>query len=553
VALRFKLLGVPIAIGADFVVIMVVLGALWRAPEQLPGWLAVVTGSVLLHELGHAAMFDFFGVKPSIRLYGGGGMTTGLRVPPRQHILVAAAGPAMGLLIGGMVGLATLAVPRLATEPLVQDVLWVNLGWSIINLLPFPGVDGGAILSELTTIVLRRPAEQAGRIVGLAVVGALLVGLVLLGLYDWAFIVGFVAVFSTIRMGALSDLMVGKSLANTPANLMVQGRYHEAFDAARLAMADRPSDLGPVLLAADALRLMTRYADAEWGYNQVLAHEPGMGHALRGRQIVRLGLGRDADAEADLQALLALPRETNAVFQATALAAADRPADGRRLVLEALGSMQTPTIHRALLNLDAVYLYLLGRQAEALGRTDQLLHSQPGDPATHELRALILCDMGHFDEARGEARRALAGAPKHPEFHQTAGLTERMAGDPAAALPHLVESAVARPNGARARGELIACYAQLGLMSEARAALETLPGYAARDPFVAYARAALAIVAASGAADPSAAAAGEAAMPFLMQARTSRPELGVRAGVDPIFRAMLADPARRAAITEPVA
>jgi Flp pilus assembly protein TadD/Zn-dependent protease len=538
VALRFKLLGVPIAIGADFAIIMVVLGTFWRTPEQLPEWLAVVTGSVLLHELGHAAVFDFFGVKPSIRLYGGGGMTTGLRVPPRQHILVAAAGPAMGLAVGGMVAVATLAAPRLAAEPIVQDLLWVNLGWSLINLLPFPGVDGGAILSEITSIVLGRPAEQAGRAVGLVVVGAVFVGLVLAGLYDWAFIIGFVAVFSTIRMGALSDVMVGKSTANSPANLIVEGRYQEAFNAARLAMADRPSDLGPIVLAADALRLMTRYADAEWGYNQALLRDPGSGHILRGRHLVRLAMGRDAEAAADLQALLALPRDTNAIFQASALAAVDRPADSRRLVLEALGSAQSLPVQRALMNLDAVYLYLLGQEQEALGRVDALLHSQPGDPAVHELRALILCDLGRFDEALGEARRALAGAPKHPEFHQTLGLTERMAGNAAAALPHLVESAVARPNGARPRGELIICYAQLGRVSEANAALETLPGWAARDPFVAYSRAALAI---SGGAVA-------AAVGLLKQAATSRPELGVRAGVDPVFRVLVADPARRAAL-----
>ena len=74
-ALRFKLLDVPIAIGIDFIVIMLVLGALWRTPEELPAWMAVVTGSVLLHELGHAAVFDYFGVKPSIVLHGGGGLT----------------------------------------------------------------------------------------------------------------------------------------------------------------------------------------------------------------------------------------------------------------------------------------------------------------------------------------------------------------------------------------------------------------------------------------------------------------------------------------------
>ena len=39
VALKFKFLDVPITIGADFFVVMLVLGALWRTPEQHAAWL----------------------------------------------------------------------------------------------------------------------------------------------------------------------------------------------------------------------------------------------------------------------------------------------------------------------------------------------------------------------------------------------------------------------------------------------------------------------------------------------------------------------------------
>src|ERR1035437_422859 len=89
--------------------------------------------------------------------------------------------------------------------------------------------------------------------------------------------------------------------------------------------------------------------------------------------------------------------------------------------------------------------------------------------------------------------------PQHPEYHETLGLVERMAGNPAAGLQALTFSAEARPGDPRARAELVVCQVQLGMVGEATAALETLPGYVLHDPFVAYARAALA--AGGGAAD----------------------------------------------------
>jgi hypothetical protein len=221
VALKFKFLDVPIVIGVDFFVVMLVLGALWRTPEQLPVWMVVVTGAVLIHELGHATISDFLGFKPMIRLYGGGGLTLtmstdGRRVSPRQHIAIAAAGPIAGLILGGGVGLAVLAAPHIAGNDIVQDLLWVSLGWSLVNLLPFPGVDGGSIVTELTTIVLGRPAEALGRTIGLVVVGAILVGLVLAGLYDWAFIVGFFAVFNTMRTSFRSSGAGGRDATDSP-------------------------------------------------------------------------------------------------------------------------------------------------------------------------------------------------------------------------------------------------------------------------------------------------------------------------------------------------
>jgi Flp pilus assembly protein TadD len=270
---------------------------------------------------------------------------------------------------------------------------------------------------------------------------------------------------------------------------------------------------------------MSRYSDSEWGYNEILARDPTNPHALRGRALVRSRLGRSVAAGEDLDLLLSLdgPEATNSKI--VALYDALRIEDGYRLVVISIPGTGNLALAQSLRSLLAMFEFVLGHDDRALELTDELVRDAPGRASLHELRALILCDMGRFDEARLAIGRALAGAPTHPEFLQTAGVVERTAGNPAGAVQRFVDSAVARPNDPRARAELAACQIQLGLASEARAALETLPQHALRDPFVLYARAALA--AQQGPLDE--------ASRLLRDAARSRPQLGVRATVDPLF------------------
>jgi len=551
-AIKFKLMDVPIVIGFDFLFIMLILGALWRAPEQLPIWLVIVTGSVLVHELGHAVMFDMFWLKPTVRLYGGGGMTMAMTDPqhpltPRQSVVIAAAGPATGLILGGIMGLAVLAAPRIGSSEAVQDFMWVCLGWSVINLLPLPGVDGGSIVTDLTQMVLGRPAEAVGRVVGFVIVAAAVVAFIGIGLYSAAFIIGFFVVINIGRIGFGSGLRVGKRVLpmggppNSPAELMVEGRYQEAFNAARLQMADRPGDLGPIVAASDALRLMSRYADAEVGYNRVLVVDPERDRALRGRALTRRTLGRDTDAEADLRALLSLPLAGAVVSQASVLYGFERHDQGYRLIQAVLPGINDPMVARILTSFLPMFEYGLGQPDRALGHLDDVLRFIPNDAGLHELRALILIDLGRFPEAIAEVRGSLSSKPRHPSYLETLGIAVRMSGDAMGAHQPLALSTEVRPSDPRARSELVLCLTQIGRVGEARAAVETLPGYAVREPWVAYARAALA----------AAGGTPEEAVALLVEAKRIRPELGVRATVDPLFRELLADPARRSAFAVP--
>jgi hypothetical protein len=106
-----------------------------------------------LHELGHALVARRFGMTPTITLHAMGGLThfEGGRLSRWQTSLVSFAGPAAGLLVGGAVHLLSSRYRPLTdqAEYLVQTILWVNVGWSIINLLPVVPFDGGHILAAV--------------------------------------------------------------------------------------------------------------------------------------------------------------------------------------------------------------------------------------------------------------------------------------------------------------------------------------------------------------------------------------------------------------------
>ena len=121
-------------------------GALWG----LGIWMAVVFLSVLWHELGHVIFQRKFGASPEIMLVGFGGLAIphGARFTRWQSFVVAAAGPAFGLLIGGAA--YVLFQFRPAESPMQKNlehmIVFVNLVWSVVNLLPVLPLDGGHML-----------------------------------------------------------------------------------------------------------------------------------------------------------------------------------------------------------------------------------------------------------------------------------------------------------------------------------------------------------------------------------------------------------------------
>jgi stage IV sporulation protein FB len=150
---RFRLRGVPVEVQPAFWIATVVLGSdRLAAPHHLLIWVAVVFGSVLLHEMGHALMFRRLGHRPSIELgmMGGQAQGAGSGLNPTGEILVSLAGPAAGLAIGLPLLLMAVIAPGLLQIPvlgvLLGDLIWVNVGWGLVNLLPVLPLDGGQVL-----------------------------------------------------------------------------------------------------------------------------------------------------------------------------------------------------------------------------------------------------------------------------------------------------------------------------------------------------------------------------------------------------------------------
>ncbi|OWK36003.1 site-2 protease family protein [Fimbriiglobus ruber] len=130
-------------------------------------WVAVVFVSILVHELGHAFAFRWFRADSRVCLYWFGGLATSNNPPgrPWPSIAVSLAGPGAGFILAAIVFATNRAsgwsVQSLYTYEAYYQLMWVNLAWGLMNLLPVLPLDGGQVCRQLYRIGGARRSEEA--------------------------------------------------------------------------------------------------------------------------------------------------------------------------------------------------------------------------------------------------------------------------------------------------------------------------------------------------------------------------------------------------------
>jgi stage IV sporulation protein FB len=209
--LRFRLFGIAVRVHPMFWVIMAVLG--WGGgPRQEQGamfllsvlaWVVACFVSILIHEMGHVFMGRMFGSDGHIVLYGFGGLAIGSNAlaSGAKRALVAFAGPlAQFLLLAGVVVVIWLAIIPAQLRPLItadwnvydrlellvalspynavvlrflEGMLFINLFWPLLNLLPIWPLDGGQIAREGCVGMLRERGLRLSLGISILVAGLL--------------------------------------------------------------------------------------------------------------------------------------------------------------------------------------------------------------------------------------------------------------------------------------------------------------------------------------------------------------------------------------------
>jgi Zn-dependent protease len=216
-----KYLGIDVYIHWTFwILILWIVLAHMRAGEpfaqSLQGVLFILAlfVCVVLHEFGHALTARQFGIATrDVTLYPIGGISSLEKLPddPRQELLVAIAGPAVNLIIAGLLwlllnaigqpfDLAKVSDAKDVTEiPFLWGLFYANLILPIFNLIPAFPMDGGRALRAFLSIFIDR--LNATRIA--ALIGQLLaIGFVFLGFF-FNFWLVFIGLF--IFLGASGE------------------------------------------------------------------------------------------------------------------------------------------------------------------------------------------------------------------------------------------------------------------------------------------------------------------------------------------------------------
>lgn len=143
-------------------------------------WVFVIFVSVLVHELGHGITALAFGTKPRIELVALGGLThhEAQNLPFWKQFVIVLDGPLFGfglfLLAWGLLQVPALAIGVWGS--VLNLFYWVNLIWTVLNLVPVMPLDGGQLLRIALESFFGAKGFRIALIIGMVIAGSLSLG-----------------------------------------------------------------------------------------------------------------------------------------------------------------------------------------------------------------------------------------------------------------------------------------------------------------------------------------------------------------------------------------
>jgi Zn-dependent protease/CBS domain-containing protein len=213
--------GIPVRIHFTFLLLLVWIGLLAYREESrvMALLLPAVFFCVVLHEFGHALVGRAFGVETrDITLYPIGGVAMlASRPKPKQELWIALAGPAVNVVIAGIVFALYFAVagkpPSLQLgmqgKSFFDGLYAVNVALPIFNMIPAFPMDGGRVLRALLAMAM--PEVKATQIAG-AIGQVLAMGLGFYGLIEPNIVLVLIAFFVFVGAGQEVQSTLGLSL-----------------------------------------------------------------------------------------------------------------------------------------------------------------------------------------------------------------------------------------------------------------------------------------------------------------------------------------------------
>ncbi|MCX6989127.1 MAG: site-2 protease family protein [Chlamydiae bacterium] len=161
----------PISIHFSFWIVSALIGFLYtREVLGTVVWMGIIFISVLIHELGHALTAALFGLRPRIELVGMGGLThyDSDKVSLLKRFFIILNGPLFGFFLF-LLAMGLLQLPLVASSavaPVIFTLQYVNLFWTIVNLIPVLPLDGGQLLRVICEAVFGVKGVRYALVVG---------------------------------------------------------------------------------------------------------------------------------------------------------------------------------------------------------------------------------------------------------------------------------------------------------------------------------------------------------------------------------------------------